>query len=150
MKPFLFAVPCCALALLMVPGMALGAANPAPVAKEPATPAKSVFVNDPAFGKDPFFPKSVRRPLPVTNILARANPLAAPSGVPEEIVLKGINLLKSRRFAIINNVTVAQGEECELKIKGRLVRLLCLEVKEKSVVVSVGGTTKEIPLRSGL
>ena len=65
-------------------------------------------------------------------------------------MIKGFNLLKSRRLAIINNVTLAQGEECDLKLKGKTVRVRCVEVKDKSVVVSVGGVSKEIALRPGL
>ena len=150
MKSFLIAAGCCALALTWA-GAALGAAKPAaPVSKEPVAPPKSVFINDPAVGKDPFFPKSTRRPLPITNVIVQASQQVVSTGVPDDIVIKGINLLKSRRLAIINNVTLAQGEECDLKIKGKTVRIRCVEVKDKSVVVSVGGVSKEIALRPGL
>ena len=90
MKSFLLTAGYCALALTWATGAAFGAAKPAPVSKEPAAPPKSVFINDPAVGKDPFFPKSTRRPLPVTNMIVLASQNPVPTGVPEDIVIKGI------------------------------------------------------------
>ena len=70
--------------------------------------------------------------------------------VPEEIILKGINLLKDRRYCILNNRTIGTGEEFDLKLKGKVYQVRCVEIKDKSVVISVNGTSKELPLRKGL
>src|SRR6185503_353159 len=110
---------------------------------------QSVFVNNPGFGKDPFFPKSTRVPVVKTNELVETL-LAPPPAVPDEIVLKGINLLKDRRFCILNNRTVTSGEEFDLKIRGKIYKVRCVEIKNNSVVINVNGMSKELPLRNGL
>jgi hypothetical protein len=69
--------------------------------------------------------------------------------VPDSVVLKGISTFQGKKLAIINNYPVAEGEEFSLKTGGPLLRIKCVEIKEKSVVVSVGGATKEIQLRTG-
>jgi len=109
----------------------------------------SVFISNPGFGKDPFFPKSARIPQVKTNELTEVPTVIVPI-VPDEITLKGINLLKDRRFCILNNRTVSAGEEIELKLKGKVYKVRCVEIKDKSVVISVNGNSKELPLRNGL
>lgn len=109
----------------------------------------SVFINDPGFGKDPFFPKSTRIPQVKTNELVEPLPPVQPV-VPDEIVLKGINLLKDRRYCILNNRTVTVGEEFDLKLKGKVYKVRCVEIKDKSVVIGVNGISKELPLRNGI
>lgn len=148
MKAFLVALSAIALTAALLPDYARGEAKPAPA---PAgTTSKSVFINDPMFGKDPFFPSSGRRrpQAPTNAVLEVATP--PPPAVPDEIFLKGVNILRDRRLAIVNNYTVAQGEDFELKIKGKTYRVRCVEVKEKSVVIRVDGVNKELPLRPGL
>jgi len=132
--------------LALLPGRALAEAKPA-VGASSAGPL-SVFVNNPGFGKDPFFPKSSRIPLVKTNDVTEI--LAPPPAVPDEIILKGINLLKDRRFCILNNRTIGLGEEFDLKLKGKVYKVRCVEIKDNSVVISVNGTSKELPLRKGL
>jgi type II secretory pathway component PulC len=123
---------------------------PSPVASAPATaPApeeplqiKSVFVDRPNFGRDPFFPNSDRRgKLTPTNsaveVVANFN----------NIALKGISAAAEKRLAIINNKTFEVGEEAELRISGHLTKVKCVEVREKSVVISINGVTKELFLK---
>jgi hypothetical protein len=111
----------------------------------PAAP-KSEFIDDVEFGKDPFFPKSTRRP----KIIAKStDPEPLKPTVPDFIVLKGISVAKDKKLAIINNYTVSEGEEFSLKSGAAPVKIKCIEIKEKSVIVSVNGATKELPLRSG-
>lgn len=112
----------------------------------PQNSPKSDFVDSIEFGKDPFYPKSSRRPkVTVKNIETEP----ARSTVPDFIVLKGISVLKDRRLAIINNYTLSEGEEFSLKNSGQPIKVKCLEIKERSAVISVNGATKEIPLRPG-
>ena len=69
--------------------------------------------------------------------------------VPDYVVLKGISAFQGRKLAIINNYTVGEGEEFVLKTRGQPIQIKCVEIKDKSAVVSVNGATKEIPLRAG-
>jgi hypothetical protein len=109
----------------------------------PAGAPRSEFVDNVEFGKDPFFPASRRRPL----ILVKTpdNESARPT-VPDFVVLKGITTFQGRRLAIINNYTVGEGEEFWLKTGGQPIQIKCVEIKDKSAVVSVNGATKEILL----
>ena len=111
-----------------------------------ATGPRSVFIDQPDFGKDPFFPRSSRRP----KVIVRTTDLEPPRAVvPDAIVLKGISVLKERKLAIINYYTAAEGEEFSLKFNGQVVKVKCVEIKDRSAVISVNGATKEIPLREG-
>ena len=147
MKAFLVALAVFALTAVLLPGSARGEARP--VAVPAGSTFKSVFINDPSFGRDPFFPNSSRRPLAPTNTVVEVF-TPPPPVVPDDIFLKGVNILKDRRLAIVNNYTVAQGEEFELKLKGKIYRVRCVEVKERSAVIRVDGVNKELPLRPGL
>ncbi len=108
---------------------------------------KSEFIDDVEFGKDPFFPASERRPKVLVKTPDNEGPRPT---VPADVVLKGISVFQGRKLAIINNYTVGEGEEFLLKTRGRPILIKCVEIKEKSAVVSVNGATKEIPLRGGL
>lgn len=148
MKAFLVLLAASALTVALLPGSARAEAKPMPA--PPGPTLRSVFINDPSIGRDPFFPNSSRRRvLAPTNAAVELHTQPLPT-VPDDIFLKGVNILRDRRLAILNNYTVAQGEEFELKLKGKTYRVLCVEVKEKSVVIRVDGANKEIPLRSGL
>lgn len=107
---------------------------------------KSEFIDDVEFGKDPFFPASVRRP---KSLVKSPDHEISRSMVPDEVVLKGISTFQGRKLAIINNYTVGEGEEFLLKTRGQPLRVKCVEIKDKSAVVSVNGATKEITLRVG-
>lgn len=121
-------------------------ANTPPDAVVPPNAPRSEFRDDIGFGKDPFFPKSTRRP----KVVVKAAGVEPPKPmVPDNIVLKGISFFKDRKLAIINNYTLGEGEEFTLKGGAQPVRVKCVEIKEKSVIVSVGGATKELPLRAG-
>ena len=123
----------------------LGAAQPAALPQvDVAISTKSNFTDDPKFGKDPFFPRSMRRgiPDPVTT--------NAPLADVRDLVLKGISGGKDRRLALINNRTVENGEELEFKFGNRTLKVHCVEIREKSVVIRVDGQSKEIFLRQNL
>jgi len=133
--------------LALLPDRALAEAKPS--AGGSANGPLSVFIHEPGFGKDPFFPKSARIPHVKTNEVTETTTVIAPV-VPDEIRLKGINILKDRHLCILNNRTVAAGEEFDLRLKGRVYRVRCVDIKDKSVVISVNGTSKELTLPNGL
>jgi hypothetical protein len=119
-----------------------GANTPVDQVVPPNAP-RSEFKDDIGFGKDPFFPKSTRRPKVVVKPVGVEPP--RPS-VPGNVVLKGISFTSGRKLAIVNDRTLAEGEEFTLKVNGQPVKIKCVEIKEKSVIVSVGSATKELDL----
>ena len=112
----------------------------------------SVFIDDAKFGRDPFFPKSQRRKPQIVQVVGPQTDTSILSQILSNISLKGISGLPSKRLAMVNNRTMAAGEQVEFKINGAVYKLRCVEVKEKSVVIGVDGSdeTKEIHLRSGM
>jgi hypothetical protein len=115
--------------------------NPAPA------PFISTFNVTPGYGKDPFFPKSTRlqaSPVVKTNAL--------PSGeLPSGMVLKGISGTKERPLAIINNRTFGEGEEAQLRVGIGIYHVKVVEIKERSVMVSVNGSLpRELVFRQEL
>ena len=113
-----------------------------------ASPYISVFTDTRTFGKDPFFPKSRRReltPTPVKDLVLKEGEL------PQGMVLKGLSGTKEKPLAIINNYTFAAGEEAEVRVINTLYRVKVIEIKERSVVISVNGTPpRELAFRHGL
>lgn len=116
----------------------------APAGIVPPNAPKSVFVSEAGFGKDPFFPNSTR----IAKVVAvDPEPRAT---VPEYVSLKGISLVAGKKLAIINNYTVAEGEEFSLRYGAQITKVKCIEIKERLVVVQVNGVTKELALRAGI
>ena len=133
--------------------LASARAQSAVVAKVDVVPGQnaqyiSTFTATPGFGKDPFFPKSRR--LQVAPVISTNVPL--PSGeLPAGMVLKGLSGTKEKPLAIINNYTFAAGEEAEVRVGLGIYRVKVVEIKERSVMVSVNGTPpRELTLRSGI
>jgi hypothetical protein len=90
---------------------------------------QSVFATEGATGKDPFFPNSTRR-------LKREGDRQPTRDLSAILKLTGI-AGGVRPIATINNLTFAVGEEQEVKVEGSKVKIRVLEIREKSVVVSV-------------
>ena len=129
------------------PGARTPAATPAAAAAAaPQEPQqfKSVFVDRPNFGRDPFFPNSPRRGKLVQDVVVE------PTANFNNIVLKGISGSAEKRLAILNNKTFAAGEDGELRIGGHPTKIKIVEVREKSVVISINGVTRELFLDSKL
>jgi hypothetical protein len=105
----------------------------------------STFVDEAGIGRDPFFPNS-RRQAKVVKAVETHTDL---SGVPDFVSLKGISVVKDKKLAIINNYTVAQGEEFTLRYGAQVVKVKCMEIKDTSVIVSANGASKELTLRNG-
>jgi hypothetical protein len=118
-------------------GLATGlyAAQPGLEMKLPeSNPNISHFRDDAKIGKDPFFPNTSRRH--VTNEVA-GETVKMPA--MDKIKLQGISGAQENRLAILNNRTFGLGEEAEMKIDGRSVRIRVAEIRARSVLVSING-----------
>jgi thioredoxin-related protein len=60
----------------------------------------------------------------------------------DELKLTGLSGAASRRLAIINNQTFAVGETARVKLKDGEIKVLCKEIRPKSVVVQVEGAAE--------
>ena len=129
--------------LLLLCGVGARGATPA---VEVSEPFKAVFIDDPNFGKDPFFPRSTRRGRAAT--VLETNVLT--TVVSDDFTLKGLSGSADRRLAIINNYTFQTGEESVVKAGGVAVKVRCIEIRERSVIISINGITKELKLRPKL
>ena len=79
-------------------------------------------------GRDPFSrPPSVAPQVPET-------PKA-----PDTLLLKGISGSGNRRLALINNQTFAAGETASVHVGNSSKKVKCVEIREKSVVISAEG-----------
>jgi hypothetical protein len=130
--------------LLIATATAVGAAQGSPAEKDADAATneirKSTFQDDLKNGKDPFFPKSVRR-------TKTAIPTAITVAPVAQLALKGISGPTNRRFALINNQPLAAGESAFVRIPSGLVKVHCWEINENSVIVSVEGDPERKELR---
>ena len=55
----------------------------------------------------------------------------------EKIQLKGLSGPPGRRLAVINNNTFMAGETANVKIDGQVLAVQCVEIKDRSVIISV-------------
>jgi hypothetical protein len=92
---------------------------------------QAVFSTDAATGKDPFFPNSIRRMK--RDETGKPQPDRDLSGF---LKLTGITG-GAKPIATINNLTFAAGEEQDVKVEGGKLKIRVLEIRVKSVVVSV-------------
>ncbi len=108
---------------------------------------KSIFVWEGDIGKNPFYPHSTRqRPK-----RAEDTGKAATQDYSQLLVLKGITGPSENRIALINNLTFTKGEEGEVRAGNGKVKIRVLEIREKSVVISIAGTApKELFLQETL
>ena len=103
---------------------------------------KSDFNTDLNFGKDPFFPKSIRRhgQRPINN-----TPPIIPDAPITELKLNGTSGSIHRPLAIINNRTFAVGETAEMRVNNQVAKVTLVEINEKVVKITVNGQPKELP-----
>ena len=112
--------------------------NPAPA--QVAIP-QSAFATEGATGKDPFFPNSRRR-------IKRDDSGTKPPIRDFSNLLKLTGIAGGvRPIATINNLTFAVGEEQEVKVEGGKVQIRGLEIREKSVVISVENQPQPVELK---
>jgi hypothetical protein len=91
--------------------------------------------------KDPFFPQTLRQPIPA---LATNNvPLINASS----FALKALSGAVNQRLALINNRTMAPGESAEVTTAGGTkLKIRCVEIKESSVVIRLENSPEPIEL----
>ncbi len=114
-----------------------GAAPLPTVPPEPEIP-QSVFTLAGGKVKDPFFPNSTRIKTVIT---------AAPQISSSTFELKAITGPPGARLAIINNRTVANGEDAEVTTSGGKFKIHCLEIRDSSVVIRTALSPEAIELR---
>jgi thioredoxin-related protein len=99
-------------------------------------------------------------PVAVTRSPFTPPPVVAPHGsqaplvqpVPtryDSLSLKGITGPKSRRIALINNQTFLSGEKARTKLGDKTVDVVCLEIRDDSVLVAVENRTEPVELKLG-
>jgi hypothetical protein len=71
----------------------------------------------------------------------RKDELPEPSWV-QHIRLSGLSGPSDRRLAIINGATFSTGETATVKLVGKTVKVRCLEIRDKSVLVEIEGFDK--------
>jgi hypothetical protein len=97
-------------------------------------------------GRDPFFPNS-SRPYASETV---AKP-AGDSSLPDyEFSLKGISGSPEQPLAIINNTTFTTGEENEVIIKGKRIKIRCSEINmvAGTVLFEYAGSRRQLKLNS--
>ncbi len=112
---------------------------------------KSIFIDDPAKGLDPFFPKSERRltnnassdPRRGSNILSGVS-VSDPRTFLAMLNLQGISrAARGNRLAVINNHTFTLGEASTIRLGGATNVVTCEDIKDGFVVVSVRGVAEK-------
>lgn len=96
-------------------------------------------------GRDPFFPDSTR-----VHASAIINTNPGPKAPSAPLVLQGISVVGPKRFALINGRTFEVNEDADVSVGRAKVHVLCVSIKEDSVVVEVEGSRQELRLRPGL
>lgn len=124
-------------------GLSPGGPKDAPVAPVP----KSVFVDDPEKGKDPFFPLSGRRTYVAPRPVVQSPTATEPSVLFKLLQLKGISGVKGEPLAIINGSTISEREVADIRCGARIVRVRCLEIRSSSVIVELDGTGESCELK---
>ena len=104
-------------------------------------PPRSVFIHptNPAEGRDPFFPKSSRPYEAAVNTTNRVAEITA-------LVVKGISGPPDHPLVIINNHTFAAGDTADVVTEQGRIRVHCVEIKPRVVVIEVGGQYHELPV----
>ncbi len=75
----------------------------------------------------------------------------APPPIYSDLILKGISGPANRRLALINNQTLGAGETAAVRLGAGEVKIRCVEVREKSVIVTIDGSPerRELRMRGG-
>jgi hypothetical protein len=131
-------------ALAFAPCSARAAGKPAAAPAPEAPPPKSVFVIDPQFGKDPFFPKTTRFQGVTVKIPEVVT--SSSSQFPEDIRVQGFSNQRDKIIVILNGKSIAKGEKIELNLRGHRYPVRCVDVTDKTILLEVNGITKEMPL----
>lgn len=68
---------------------------------------------------------------------------------PEVLRLKGLSGRAPRRFALINDATLREGETAKVSLGDRQVKVLCEQIREDGVRVRIQGQTNSVELLLG-
>jgi hypothetical protein len=146
----LAAMLACATAALVALSASAGPApapGAAPAASPTNAPPQDSLLPQSAFDitsspvKDPFFPRSTRTQVistPVTN---------APTITVASFVLKGLGGPPGHPLALINNRTIAVGEEAEVTTPAGKVKIYCVEIKGNTVTIRAENQSGPIELK---
>ena len=74
-------------------------------------------------------------------------PAGPPSKVPDKLVLKGLSGTARRPFALINNATLSEKEETQVRVGTTNVLVRCLTIGSNSVTIQVRGEPSPRQLR---
>jgi hypothetical protein len=144
---------CAALVLAMGGWTVVRAESPTNDVMKVSPPAliRSVFFADTGAGKDPFYPNSKRR-LEVIEQSIATNSVPQPNSFFQYLSLKGISGAKGQRLALINSSTLGVGEMAEIRCGVQLVKVRCVEIRDRSVIIELNGLgeQKELKLRDGI
>jgi len=66
--------------------------------------------------------------------------------VPDTLMLKGISGNQKRRFALVNNQTLALNAQARVRVGDTNVMVRCLEIRDRSVLLQVHGNTQPLEL----
>jgi len=133
------------LASVLLTTFSVNAADTTPKSDLPSEVVRplSIFDSKSSSVRDPFFPKSGRSPYvqqtPIPAVKGQ-QPTAAPEA---KLYLKGI--LGS--LALINNGTFSEGESRSVKVPGGQVRIRCVKINERSVLVNIEDRNEQVELR---
>lgn len=108
------------------------------MAKPANPPAQASGTGSKPAGNAPLFPWLT------ANARAATKPTPAP-----ELKLKGLAGNSRRPLALINSETFAAGEELRLPLGDKMVHVMCLEIRGKSVLVKVEGEDQPRELKLG-
>jgi hypothetical protein len=138
------AAPAGAAAASDAKGNAKNVASFKVVPEVPIPQSTFVIPSQPSEGRNPFFPQSVVRVIPVQR------PLPGNQIDPGAFVLNGITS-PPRRTAMINGRTFEPGEEGEIRLpSGARMLIKCEDIRAESAIISAGGQRRELRMRSGL
>jgi hypothetical protein len=76
-------------------------------------------------------------------------PPQAVTPVPDTLVLKGISGSARRRFALVNNATLQEGEEARVRVGTSNILVRCLAILDDRVRLQLAGQTNAVELRLG-
>jgi Protein DA1 len=69
-----------------------------------------------------------------------------PTPVPDTLVLRNLSGTGNRRLALVNNQTLAKGEQARVRVGQTNVLVHCLEIRDRSVLLRIGGRTEPMEL----
>lgn len=69
-----------------------------------------------------------------------------PTAVPDTLVLRGISGTPQRRFALVNDTTLAKGEQAKVRVANTNAVVRCIEITDASVILNVNGSIEPTEL----